>query len=442
MQTGTDIKTIEALIRQHGLPGLDGLPAGEFILPHYDGLSIANLPATMAALLGGELPAVPPLLPRDLWTGWMPGLKRVILVILDALGYLRLGQQMATDESLDILRRLASAGHFFPLTSVCPSTTTTALSTFWTGRTPAEHGLLGYELYLREYGTLSNLIAVSPTFDGQREVLVEWGLEPASFLPVPDLAEQLKPQGIALRGLTYRNFINSGMSRIFRRGNDNDMRGYITLADLWTSLRHMLVESRPHNAPEIIIAYWGGVDGVAHSYGPGTENWQAEVRSIVYSLEREFLRLLSPQDRDGTLLLITADHGQAYAPPEQATLLTEHPTLRNMLAVPPSGESRATYLFVRHGRVDDVRAYFAEHLPGKFVLVNSAEALAAGLFGPGTPAPETPFRIGDLLALARGQNTLQRGDKRPRLKGRHGGLTPEEMLAPLIGVRLDAVEGM
>ena len=438
MQTEIDTET---LIRQHHLPGLDDLPAGEFILPYYDGLSIANLPATAVALLGGELPAAPPPLPHDLWADWKPGLKRVILVILDALGYLRLDQQMAADKDLGILRRLADAGRFFPLTSVFPSTTTAALSTFWTGRTPAEHGLLGYELYLREYGTLSNLITVSPTFDKQTEVLVRWGMEPDKFLPVPDLAKQLKPQGIALRGLTYKRFINSGMSRIFRQGNDDDTQGYVTLADLWTRLRHILKQKpQPPNAPELIIAYWGGLDGVAHTYGPGTENWQAEVRSVTYCLEREFLRLLPPEDRDGTLLLVTSDHGQAYVPPEKTTLLADHPALRNMLALPLSGDSRATYLFARHGQADAVNAYFADRLPGKFVLLDSTAALTAGLFGQGTPAPETPFRIGDLLALARGTNALQRGDKKPKLIGRHGGLTPEEMLVPLIGARLDALE--
>jgi hypothetical protein len=430
----------ETLIRQHHLEGLEGLPAGEFILPHYDGLSIANLPATAVALLGGALPGAPPPLPHDLWADWTPGLKRVILVILDAVGYLRLRQHMALDEDLGIFQRLVSAGRFFPLTTVFPSTTTSALATFWTGRTPAEHGLVGYELYLREYGVLSNLIAVTPAYGKQAEMLVEWGLKPDKFLPVPDLVEQLEFQNIAVRGLTYRGYINSGMSRIIRR-SDDETRGYVTLADLWTTLRQMLRQrpQEPQNAQEIIIAYWGGMDGVAHTYGPGSENWQAELRSIAYSLEREFLRPLSSQDRDGTLLLITSDHGQVYAPPEQATSLTDHPALRDMLIQPLSGESRAAYLFVRHGRMEDVRAYLADHLTGRFVLLDSAAALTAGLFGRGTPAPETPFRIGDLLALARGQNTLRRGNKKPKMIGRHGGLSPEEMLVPLIGARLDAL---
>jgi hypothetical protein len=432
---------IETHLRQHRLPGLEDLPADEFVLPHYDGLSIANLPATAMALLGEAPSTGHPALPRDLWADWKPGLRRVILVIVDALGYLRLRRRMEVDPDLGVFRRLAETGRFFPLTSIFPSTTTAALSTFWTGRTPAEHGMLGYELYLREYGTLSNLISVSPAYERRRERLVAWGLEPENFLPVPDLSEQLDPRGIDLRGLTFRGFISSGMSRIFRRGDDKEtMQGYTSAADMWTTLRHMLRE-KPKKGKELIIAYWGGIDGVAHARGPDTENWQAELRSVAFGLEREFLRPLPARSRDGTLLLLTADHGQAHAPPEQATLLIDHPSLRDLLTVPLSGESRATYLFARHGHAGGVRSYFDEHLPGKFALVESERALEAGLFGTGTPAPETRFRIGDLLALARGGNTLQRGDKKPKLIGRHGGLTPEEMLVPLIGARLDALEG-
>ncbi len=49
---------IEKKLLSHPLPG--PLPAAEgWVMPHYEGLSIANLPATIAALLGEELPGCP-----------------------------------------------------------------------------------------------------------------------------------------------------------------------------------------------------------------------------------------------------------------------------------------------------------------------------------------------------------------------------------------------
>ncbi|MEJ2737806.1 MAG: hypothetical protein P8189_30335, partial [Anaerolineae bacterium] len=88
---------IESTILARPLP--DIFPQDEgWVMPHYDGLSIANLPATVAALLGNDLPGALPALPRELWAEWAPGLRRVVLVILDALGYRLLADRWAAGE--------------------------------------------------------------------------------------------------------------------------------------------------------------------------------------------------------------------------------------------------------------------------------------------------------------------------------------------------------
>jgi len=79
-----------------------------------------------------------------------------------------------------------------------------------------------------------------------------------------------------------------------------------------------------------------------------------------------------------------------------------------------------------------------ERLEADFAMLDAPVALKAGLFGPGAPADEAPARLGDLLAIARADHYLDRLDRRRRLRGRHGGLSPEEMLIPWLAVRLDA----
>ena len=59
-----------------GLGELEGL--GESVMPSYDGLGIANLPATIAALFGRDLPGACPPLEADLWSRWGDGLRRVV----------------------------------------------------------------------------------------------------------------------------------------------------------------------------------------------------------------------------------------------------------------------------------------------------------------------------------------------------------------------------
>ncbi|HUT21110.1 MAG TPA: alkaline phosphatase family protein, partial [Anaerolineae bacterium] len=67
------------------------------------------------------------------------------------------------------------------------------------------------------------------------------------------------------------------------------------------------------------------------------------------------------------------------------------------------------------------------------------QVLSSGLLGPGPVYEETPHRLGDLVCLAKDDHYLARDDYQLKLLGRHGGLSAQEMLVPLLGVRLDAL---
>jgi hypothetical protein len=103
----------------------------------------------------------------------------------------------------------------------------------------------------------------------------------------------------------------------------------------------------------------------------------------------------------------------------------------------PLGEQRLSYLFVRQGDVEVVQRYLNEQLGHAFVVFGSAQALKAGLFGSGQPAPETTARLGDLILVSRQDHILYDQDQEPYLLGLHGGLSSEEMMVPLFITRLD-----
>jgi hypothetical protein len=211
-----DATRIEEILRTRKTPDFFA-PEEEWVYPHYGGLSIANLPATIAALLGSDLPGALPPLPEQLWADWMPGLQRIVLVVLDALGYRMLRGMWAGGEG-KVFSDIADAGRFFPLTSVFPSTTSAALVTLRTGRPPAEHGWLAYEMYLREFGVAANAILLCPVWSAERDMLVSWGLDPETLVPVPALAEHLAGQGIATSGTLSAFFANSGFTKMLYRG--------------------------------------------------------------------------------------------------------------------------------------------------------------------------------------------------------------------------------
>ncbi|GAG27986.1 unnamed protein product, partial [marine sediment metagenome] len=58
--------------------------ASEFVLPDYDGRSLANVPATLAELLGVTLSEVASPLRDVYWRDLAQGVRRVVLVLLDA----------------------------------------------------------------------------------------------------------------------------------------------------------------------------------------------------------------------------------------------------------------------------------------------------------------------------------------------------------------------
>jgi hypothetical protein len=436
-----DATKIEQTLLSRQLPEL--LPPTEgWVLPHYDGLSIANLPATIAALLGGALLSPPgtnplgalPPLPTELWADWADGLRRVVLVILDALGYRKLQEMWAAGEGQPFAG-LAEAGRLVPLTSVFPSTTDAALVSLGTGRPPAEHGWLAYEMYLRELGIAANAILLCPVWTRQSDLFLRWGLEPETLVSGPTLAQHLAQEGILSRAVLHTFYQNSGFSKMLYRGFA-EMRGHRHASDLWTHLRHLLAETRGQRT--LLTAYWSGLDTLAHAYGPDTELLEAEFRTVSHLLGQEFLARLPTEDREGTLLLLTADHGQIRVPSEQILIASEDPELSRHLLVPIVGESRAAFVYPRPGRAGAVREYLDKAFPGWFVVLDSAGALEAGLMGRPI-ADETYARAGELLVLPRGNHALQRAPLQVPLVGRHGGLTQDEMLVPLIGTRLEAL---
>lgn len=429
----------EKTIRRNRLVSLETVFESEdFILPHYGGYSIANLGATIAGLLGKDVEdtlvkaGLEPPLPRSVWGHMATGADCVVVVVLDAVGYLGFRRLLETEETG--FGQLAEAGVLVPLTSVFPSTTMAAMSSIWTGRSPADHGFLGRRLFLSEYGFVADMIRLMPALHGEPGSLVDWGWEPETFIPVPHLAQLMSEVGVRTVAHLYGLHAGGGLSRLFLRGTER-IEGYINYSDMWINVRDTVMQRT--GAPLLVNVYWAGTDDVAHAYGPEDERLEAAVRQIAQSFERDFLAPLPAAAREGTVVIITADHGQVETPPERAVHLKKHPELIEMLLWPPTAEPRASYLHVRRGCAEMARSYIASHLGDQFLVVDKEQAVAARLFGPGTMPGESLNRLGDPLLLARDDSRLIPEGASAGDRGEHGGLRPAEMLVPLLMARLD-----
>jgi hypothetical protein len=424
---------VERALRARHVPGFPE----QFVLPHYDGYSIANLAPTIARILGVDLSGAAPPLPAHLWRDLGADVRCVLLIVLDATGYLELKRYLTGERS--VFSTLADTGSLIPITSVFPSTTVSALTTLWTGRAPLGHGFLGTKLLLPEQGVLANMLKMAPAAHTSGGRLEDWGWDPQRFITAPSVGEQLSAAGIGTVAHTRLSFVGSSLTQIFLRGMQN-LRGYVGLSDLWLNLRRTLTERRAGQRL-FVDAYWGGIDNVGHVYGAEGPYLPSALRHLARSLEEDFVARLPKEVREGTLLIVTSDHGQIATPPERVVHLSDHPALWETLLLPPAGESRAAYLYARPGQKDALRSYVTKRLADRFVLLDTEQALEAGLFGPlETIAPDLRVRLGDVVLIAKDDSRLIMRKKTAdgiHLRGHHGSLTPEEMLVPLLMARLD-----
>ena len=185
---------------------------------------------------------------------------------------------------------MTQAGALARLTSITPSTTSSALTSLWTGRSPAEHGIPGYEIWLREYGVVASMIFHAPvSFRNDVGSLERAGFKPEEFLNMSTLGTQLSAHGIKTYALQHRSIINSGLSQMFFK--DVNVRGYPHPG----RPVHQPAPCcrRPPRERQYIWVYTGDIDTLSHYYGPDDERTEAAFSCLSYAFEQFFLKRLS-----------------------------------------------------------------------------------------------------------------------------------------------------
>lgn len=409
--------------RPSGLPWAEG-----FVAPAYDGRSLINLAAAVLFGFGIEPPT--PVLAIPEVASELRSARKVVLFLVDALGYEFFTAYLeATPDS--VWHELTDEVH--PITSVFPSTTVAALTSLWTARSPLEHGLIAYELLLKDLGLTAKMIELTPSVSREPEWLIKAGLiKPEEFMPLPLLSQLLTEAGVEVYGLMYKPYWRSGLTQLHLRGVKP--LGYFTLTDLMITLRDFL--NTQTDGPFYLWVYWPGLDTLGHMYGVDLVRLRAEFEEIGRLLRNLVLRGLTGPARAGLMVLVTGDHGMVSTPEEAILTARSEPELMRPLVFLPTGEGRAAFLYVRSGTEAEVQRYFAGRYPDRFVIWPGREAIRAGLFGPGEPPEYTWDRVGDLIVVARGNNALYWGVTPNQLLGRHGGVEFAEMVVPLIRLRL------
>ncbi|MCL4340180.1 MAG: alkaline phosphatase family protein [Thaumarchaeota archaeon] len=376
-----------------------------FINPKYNGESIINIYDSVLSFFGGSGKRP---LRNDLGTG-----RKLLLIIIDALGVSTL--EHAFPEVVEYYEKNT-------ITSVFPSTTAAAMLSFYTGMAPGEHGVLGFTSYIKELGTIVNMLSLS--HPSQREQLPLLKHDFRSYLgnnssPIGERLQEIGVKSkailpISLIGTPISTYTTSGMIRIPYHTN-------------WDAMSLLKKELASNNGIYITL-YISTVDTLSHIYGPYSE----EVKNATKDILKAINKTLS--ETRGFTAIITADHGQSY---NEITHICDQ-ELFSMLEMPPFGDARAVYM--KTYNEEKVIKYFENKFP-KFKIYYKKEAIEQHLFGDNFNFDRFSDRIGDLIAIPESNESLVyqfKGNLDTEyisLKGHHGGLTTEEQEVPLLIMR-------
>lgn len=335
--------------------------------------------------------------------------KNVILFILDGMGE-------------HILNNISIDGYFNQnkldvVTSVYPSTTTAALTTYYSGQPPYETGWIAWSQYFKEYGRAIDMFSHNESY--MREPLKN----PNKDVFKTDMHYKSVYEKIEEANSNIKAF-EIGPEYAERRAKRS------IIADNIDELISSINDIYELPGEKFILAYSDNPDGLLHKYGTDSE----EVKNYILDAEDKLKKLKEKLGED-TLIIVSADHGHKNI--DKAYTLLDYPELLECLIMPPTLESRVLTFWVK----DDMRAIFEERFNkqfGKeFWLMTKEEFLNEKKFlGSGHKHHKIDDFIGNYVALSVAGSMIRLetflAEGKPVKKSTHCGLTKDEMEVPVI----------
>lgn len=385
-----------------------------FFLPDYRDGSIVNLLASIIRSRGGRSPHADL---AGLPAGALSGARKVVYLVVDGLG----------EEQLDRYLAGRSPATFFAkhshqtITTVFPATTAAAITTFSTGASPAEHGILGWHLHLHDLGMVSTILPAT-TRTGSPMAGSKFNLRKYLDLPLPLESVKCRKELISWGDIPDSRFSQAAVCW-------DRARSCTTLAGL--SRQIVAFAKTPGRA--LAYAYWPGYDSFCHEAG---RRHPATVRHLA-EIDRMLSGLVQKLRGTGMTLIVTADHGLVDSAPVHRISFREIPGFYDCLAVLPSGDARCAHCFVRPSKVRKFRSIFFQCLEKSCVCVPGEDLLKLGAFGPGQPHPALANRVGDFVLIAKSDYCFGSplpGEKIEFNVANHGGMSEAEVRVPLYSV--------
>lgn len=335
--------------------------------------------------------------------------KNIIFLVLDGLG-----EHILNNISKD---GFLKNNQIDCVTSVYPSTTTAALTTYYSGKSPYETGWIAWSQYFKEYGRAIDMLSHKESY--MREPLKNPNLDVfkdvVHYESIYERIEEASPNVKAYE--IQPDYAERRAKRSIRANNIDEL--VMNIEDL--------CQKQDNN---FIFAYSDNPDGLLHKYGTDSE----EVKTFVKEAEEKIQKMCNNFD-DDTILIISADHGHKNI--EKSYTLLDYPEIQECLIMPASLESRVLTFWVKEDMKEIFVKRFNKIFEKEFWLMTKEEFLDKYHFlGYGDKHYKIDDFIGNFVALSVAGSMIRLEtfliEGKPIKKSTHCGLSKEEMEVPVI----------
>lgn len=305
------------------------------------------------------------------------------------------------------------------VTSVYPSTTTAALTTYYAGKPPYETGWIAWSQYFKEYGRAIDMLSHKESYKGEnfKDAKMDVFKDIVNYTPIFEQIEEASPEVKAYELTPI--YSDKRSKRSIRADNIDEII--------------LNIEMLCKNPDEkFIFAYCDNPDGLLHKFGTDSE----EASKYIIETEQKIENMCKNLGED-TIVIISADHGHKNI--EKAYTILDYPEIQECLILPPSLESRTVTFWVKENMKSQFEERFNKIFGKEFWLMTKEEFLKKNMLGIGKKHPKIDDFIGNYIALSTASSIIRLetflAEGKPVKKSTHCGLTKEEMEVPVIVIK-------
>ena len=335
--------------------------------------------------------------------------RNIVFLLLDGMGE-------------HILNNISKDGFFNQnkldvVTSVYPSTTTAALTSYYSGKAPYETGWIAWSQYFKEYGRALDMFSHKESYLGEqikkpkREVFLE-------DMKYESVFEKIEKQNLNVKAYAIQPEYAERRGKRQVIANDID--------EMVTEIKDVCsIEGE-----KFVFAYSDNPDGLLHRFGTDSK----EASDFVLETEEKVKNLRKELGED-TIIIVSADHGHKNI--DKVHSILDFPELMECLIIPPSLECRFLSFWVKEEMKETFEQRFNSVLKDEYWLMTKKELLEEyKLLGEGQKHKKIDDFIGNYVAISVAGSMIRLetylADGKPIRKSTHCGLTKDEMEVPVI----------